>query len=178
GVAAHVAELSKRIPRATLLVQIDEPMLPTVLQGAIPTPSGLSRVRAVEGEVARERLHTVLAATPNYTVVHCCSGELPFGIIMDAGADGVSFDPSQLRRGDFDGFAETAEAGAGLLIGALPTTGPAAPQVALRSGRDERQRPTPSDTAGIVRDLWRKMDLPAAQCAPQVVITPACGLPG
>ena len=36
----------------------------------------------------------------------------------------------------------------------------------------------PSDTAGVVRDLWRKMDLPAAQCAPQVVITPACGLPG
>jgi hypothetical protein len=39
-------------------------------------------------------------------------------------------------------------------------------------------RPTPSDTAGIVRDLWRKMDLPAAKCAPQVVITPACGLAG
>jgi hypothetical protein len=80
-------------------------------------------------------------------------------------------------------FAETAEAGAGLLIGALPTTGPqqtaaGRPEEARRSGRDERQRPKPSDTAGAVRDLWRKMDLPPAQCAPQVVITPACGLPG
>ena len=182
GAAAHAAEVAKRVPKATLLVQVDEPLLPTVLQGAVPTPSGLSRVRAVEEEVARERLHTVLAATPNYTVVHCCSGDLPFGIIVDAGADGISFDPSQLRRGDFDGFAEAAEAGAGLLIGALPTTGPTAPggspTGAPRSGRDERQRPKPSDTAGIVRDLWRKMDLPAAQCAPQVVITPACGLPG
>ena len=102
---------------------------------------------------------------------------------MSAGADGVSFDPSLLRRADFDGFAEAAEAGLGLLIGALPTTGPAiAPkegeQQARRSGRDERERPTPSDTARIVRDLWRKMDLPSAQCAPQVVITPACGLVG
>ena len=140
-------------------------------------------VRAVDEEIVRDRLHEVLAATRKYTVVHCCSQDLPFGIIMGAGADAVSFDPSQLRRGDFDLFAEAAEAGAGLLIGALPTTGPQEvssgnPEAARRSGRDEQQRPKPSDTAGIVRDLWRKMDLPSAQCAPQVVITPACGLPG
>ena len=178
GAAAHVAEVAKRVPRAALIVQFDEPALPSVLHGAVPTPSGLSRVRAVEDEVARERLHEVLAATRKYTVVHCCGNDLPFGIIMSAGANAVSFDPGQLRRGDFDGFAEAAEAGLGLLVGALPTTGPRQPEAGRRSGRDERERPTPSDTAGIVRDLWRKMDLPAAQCAPQVVITPACGLPG
>ena len=165
GAAAHVAEVAKRIPKATILVQLDEPALPAVLHGAVPTPSGLSRVRAVEDEAARDRLHEVIAATPQYTVVHCCARDLPFGLIMSAGADAVSFDPSQLKRGDFDGFAEAAEAGLGLLIGALPTTGPAtAPkegeQQARRSGRDERERPTPSDTAKIVRDLWRKMDLP------------------
>ena len=183
GAAAHVAEVAKRVQKATLIVQLDEPALPAVLRGSVPTPSGLSSVRAVDDEIARDRLGEVLAATQKYTVVHCCSQDLPFGIIMGAGADGVSFDPSKLRRGDFDAFAETAEAGAGLLIGALPTTGPqpvasGRPEEARRSGRDERQRPKPSDTAGIVRDLWRKMDLPAAQCAPQVVITPACGLPG
>jgi hypothetical protein len=181
GTAAHVAEVAKRVPKATLVVQFDEPALPAVLHGAVPTPSGLSRVRTVDEEVVRDRLHEVLAATQKYTVVHCCSKDLPFGIIMDAGADGLSFDPSQLRRGDFDLFAEAAEAGAGLLIGALPTSGPqpaSSPDAARRSGRDERERPTPADTARIVRDLWRKMDLPPAQCAPQVVITPACGLPG
>ena len=153
GAAAHVAEMAKRIPKATILVQLDEPALPSVLHGAVPTPSGLSSVRAVEDEVARERLHEVLAATRQYTVVHCCARDLPFGLIMSAGADGVSFDPSLLRRGDFDGFAEAAEAGLGLLIGALPTTGPAtAPkegeQRARRSGRDERERPTPSTLRG------------------------------
>jgi Cobalamin-independent synthase, Catalytic domain len=183
GAAAHVAEVAKRIPKATILVQLDEPALPAVLHGAVPTPSGLGRVRAVEDEAARDRLHEVIAATPQYTAVHCCARDLPFGLIMSAGADGISFDPSLLRRGDFDGFAEAAEAGLGLLIGALPATGPATAQKegeqqARRSGRDERERPTPSDTAGIVRDLWRKMDLPSAQCAPQVVITPACGLAG
>jgi methionine synthase II (cobalamin-independent) len=178
GAAAHVTEVAKRIPRAKILVQLDEPALPAVLHGAVPTPSGLSRVRAVEDEVARERLHAVLAATHSRTVVHCCGADLPFGIIVSAGADAVSFDPSQLRRGDFDGFAEAAEAGLGMLIGALPATGPRENARARRSGRDERERPAPSDTARIVRDLWRKMDLPSAQCAQQVVITPACGLAG
>ena len=183
GAAAHVAEMAKRIPKATILVQFDEPALPSVLHGAVPTPSGLSSVRAVEDEVARERLHQVLAATRQYTVIHCCGQDPPFGLITSAGADAVSFDPSLLRRGDFDGFAEAVEAGLGMLIGALPTTGPrenttGGAETARRSGRDERQRPTPSDTAGIVRDLWHKMDLPPAKCAPQVVITPACGLAG
>ncbi|HVT70384.1 MAG TPA: methionine synthase [Trebonia sp.] len=181
GVAQHVAEVAKRIPRATVLVQLDEPSLPSVLRGAVPTPSGMSRVRAVEEEVARDRLGEVLAATGKYTLVHCCAGDLPFGIIVSAGAHAVSFDPSLLRRGDFDGFAEAAEAGAGLLVGALPTTGPreTVPEAQQRrSGRDPQTRPVPADTARVVRDLWRQMDLPAAQCAPQVVITPACGLAG
>ena len=184
GAAAHVAEVAKRVPKATLIVQFDEPALP-----CRPAGRGADAERPVPGsrgrdeEIARDRLHEVLAATRKYTVVHCCGQDLPFGIIMGAGADGISFDPSQLRRGDFDLFAEAAEAGAGLLIGALPTSGPqeaspGSPDAARRSGRDERERPTPADTAGIVRDLWRKMDLPPAQCAPQVVITPACGLPG
>src|ERR1700751_5053697 len=78
GVAAHVAEVAKRVPKATLLVQFDEPALPDVLRGPGPTQSGLSRLPPVEGEVARERLNTVLAATANYTVVHCCGNNVPF----------------------------------------------------------------------------------------------------
>jgi len=141
----HVAEVGKRVPKATLVVQFDEPALPAVLRGSVPTPSGLSNVRSVDEEVVRDRLREVLDATRKYTVVHCCSQDLPFGIIMGAGADGVSFDPSQLRRGDYDLFAEAAEAGAGLLIGALPTTGPQEvssgnPEATRRSGRDEQQQ--------------------------------------
>ena len=119
------------------MVQFDEPALLAVLQGGISTPSGLSRVRAVDEEVARDRLHEVIAATGKYTVVHYCGRDVPFGIIVDAGANGVSFDPSQLAQG-LDGFAEAAEAGAGLLVGALPTTGP--PGLAGASRPPERAR--------------------------------------
>ncbi len=165
GAAAHLAEVTKRVPKAALLVQLDEPSLPAVARGAVPTPSGLSRVRVVEEEVLRDRLREVLDAArgpagapgalaggARYTIVHCCAAEYPYPTVAAAGADAVSFDMSLLRRADYDTLAETAEAGLGLLVGA------------------------PVDTARAVRELWRMMGLPPARCAAQVVITPACGL--
>jgi methionine synthase II (cobalamin-independent) len=164
GAAAHVAEVTKRVPRATVAVQFDEPALPAVAAGAVPTASGLGRFRAVEEEVLRDRLHQVLTAVNSYTIVHCCSRDVPFGIITGAGADGVSFDLSLLRGADFDQLTAMAEAGAGLLAGAMTFDYP------------ERRGVTPTDTARTVAEAWRKTALPAQQCARQVVVTPACGL--
>jgi methionine synthase II (cobalamin-independent) len=165
GAAAHVADAAKRLPRARLLVQFDEPALPAVAAGAVPTPSGLSRVRAVEEEVLRERLHEVLTAVAEYTVVHCCSHDCPFGLIEGAGADAVAFDLSQLRREDYDPLAAVAEAGLGLLAG-------------IQFDDAERSRPSAKDDAGSVARMWRTMGLPPGSCAEQVVLTPGCGLAG
>jgi hypothetical protein len=41
GVRRHVADVTARLPRARLLLQIDEPSLPAVLAGRIATDSGL-----------------------------------------------------------------------------------------------------------------------------------------
>jgi hypothetical protein len=186
GAAAHVAEVAKRVPGARIVVQLDEPALPNVLEGSVPTPSGLSRVRAVDEEIVRERLRTVLTATARYTVVHCCGRDVPFGIVAGSGASAISFDLSQLRHADWDLLAETAEAGLGLLVGATSPadnkerTGPprpapprtAAPPTAAMAGV------TAASVARSVADAWRRMGLPPADCAPQVVITPACGLTG
>jgi hypothetical protein len=120
GAAAHAAELAKRLPGASLLVQFDEPALPAVVAGAVPTASGLSRLAAVGADVLGERLEQVLAATRAYTVVHCCAPAVPFGILRAAGAGAVAFDLGLLRRGEEDGVAESAEAGMGLLVGAVP----------------------------------------------------------
>jgi methionine synthase II (cobalamin-independent) len=164
GIAAHLAEVAKRVPRATLAVQFDEPALPAVAAGSVPTASGLSRVRPVEEEVLRDRLREVLTSSEKYSIVHCCSRDVPFGIITGAGADAVSFDLSLLQRDDYDQLAAVAEAGAGLLAGAISFDYP------------ERRGVTPTDTARAVAEAWHKMALPAADCAPQVVVTPACGL--
>src|SRR5215207_5395115 len=40
GVLTHLADARKRLPRARLLLQIDEPSLPAVLHGRVPTQSG------------------------------------------------------------------------------------------------------------------------------------------
>jgi len=112
----------------------------------------------------QDRLSQVLAGTPAYTLVHCCATTVPFGIIQRAGADGLAFDLSQLRRGEEDGVAEAAEAGLGLLTGAIPA-------VAVEPGGAR-------ETAERVIRLWQRLGLPLATAADQAVITPACGLAG
>jgi methionine synthase II (cobalamin-independent) len=177
GAAAHVAEVAKRVPGAQLVVQFDEPALGAVAGGEVPTASGLSRLRAVEAEVLRERLAQVIASTGKYTVVHSCSTGVPFGIIRAAGADGLSFDLSQLRRGEVDRVAEAAEAGLGLLTGVIPavpapdagTAGPTGPGDGSAEARQAAER--------VIR-LWRRLGLPLDTCPEQAVITPACGLAG
>ena len=135
GAAAYVADVARRVPGARLIFQLDEPALPSVLEGLVPTQSGLSLLAAVEEHTAIERLTQILGAVSAYTVVHCCAAGVPFGIIQQAGANGISFDLSQLRRGEQDAIAEAAEAGLGLLIGAVPTATTGEPRRGTRDGR-------------------------------------------
>ena len=173
GAAAYAADVARRVPGARLVVQFDEPALPSVIAGLVPSQSGMSRLAAIEADTARDRLNQVLDATPGYTVVHCCATTVPFGIIQKAGADGLAFDLSQLRRGEEDGVAEAAEAGLGLFTGAIPA-------VADPPG-EARQTAEPGgarETAERVLRLWQRVGLPSATAADQAVITPACGLAG
>jgi methionine synthase II (cobalamin-independent) len=163
GAAAHVADVARRVPGAQVVVQFDEPALPAVARGEVPTASGISRLPAVEEDTLRDRLAQVIAGNPGYTIVHCCATAAPFGIIRLAGAGGISFDLSQLRRGEEDAVGEAAEAGMGLLVGAVPAV----------SGD---QSGTAADAARRVVRLWRLLGLPPE--ADQVVITPGCGLAG
>jgi methionine synthase II (cobalamin-independent) len=168
GVAAHVAEVRKRVPGAPVVLQLDEPALPAVLAGSVPTASGLNRIAAVDPTVTAATLRMVLQAAKAFAAVHCCAPEIPFQIIRDCGAGAVGFDLSLLRREDEDGLAETAEAGLGILAGATTAT---EPERGSRAGSHVQR-----DTAAAVIALWRRMGLPAARLTEQVVITPACGL--
>jgi Cobalamin-independent synthase, Catalytic domain len=192
GAAAFAADVAKRVPGARLVVQFDEPALPAVAEGSVPTASGLSRLAAVEADPLRERLEQVLASTHAYTVVHCCAPSVPFGIIRAAGADGVAFDLGQLRRADEDGVAESAEAGLGLLTGAVPAVPDQAAEGVSSSRPGGINRPAgraggsnPADGSSEAREtaerilrMWRRLGLSLATCAEQAVITPACGLAG
>jgi methionine synthase II (cobalamin-independent) len=170
GLANHAADMLKRVPGATLVVQLDEPALPAALAGRVPTASGLNVVGAVDEAVAVQRLQAVLSAVGEFTVVHCCHSDVPFLLLNTAGASAVSFDLGALRTADIDLVAELAEAGLALFAGALPTSS----AQRLVSGPPL----TPRQTAERVVTLWRRTGQPARQLARQVVTTPACGLAG
>ncbi len=199
GLAGHVAEVAARVPGARLLLQLDEPALPAVLAGAVPSASGLNRVRAVEPADAESGLRAVLAAAGVPVLVHCCAPSVPLGMIRDAGAVAAGIDLGQLRPGEEDVLAAVVEAGLGVFAGAVPATpvpvpartaAPAASQRIAQSAQRRSGQQSPATAAAVVvTELWRRMGWPVARpsgaaaslaaiVADQVVITPACGLAG
>ena len=164
GVAAHVADVRRRLPAAQVVLQLDEPGLPAALAGTVPTASGFSRLRAIEEPVAEEALRTVIEAADAYPVVHCCARNVPYGLLRGAGAKALSVDLRLVPKRDDDAVGEAIDAGIGLLLGAVPATDAALPSL--------------KETAEPVRDLWRRLGFPAERLAEQVVVTPACGMAG
>ncbi len=165
GVRDHLADLRRRVPGAEPLLQLDEPALPAVLAGQVPTASGFHRHRSVTQPLASEALTWVLgAAHPAETTVHCCAAEPPIGLLRGAGADGVSVDLDVLAAGAYEDLATCLDAGGRLLLGVVPSTGTDAPATGGAVAR--------------VRRLLDMLGLDPAEVADRLVLTPACGLAG
>ncbi|GAA0721361.1 methionine synthase [Dactylosporangium roseum] len=154
GVREHVASVRARLPHASVLLQLDEPSLPAVLAGRVPTESGFGTLRSVDVSVARSVLAQVISAAEVPVVVHSCAPDVPLSLLREAGAVGVALDLSLVR--DLDALGEQLDGGMGLFAGV--------------SGR------TSADLASSVRDLWRKLGFPLASMAARVVVTPPCGM--
>ncbi|MFJ8577426.1 methionine synthase [Micromonospora sp. NPDC093277] len=165
GLRGHVEAVARRLPRASVLLQLDEPSLPAALAGRVPTESGFGTYRAVEPEVARTLLRGVIEAAGVPSVVHCCAPDVPLELIRTAGAVGVALDLGLVT--DLDPLGEAVDAGLGLLAGAAPALPPS-------TGR----APTSAQVADRVRQLWDRLGFPRRRLAEQVVVTPACGLAG
>jgi methionine synthase II (cobalamin-independent) len=164
GVAAHVADVRRRVPGASVLLQLDEPTLPAALAGGLSSVSGLRQLAPVEPSPAADALRAVQHAAGADALVHVCAAPAPFGIIAESGARAVWIDLSLLRREDYDPLAELAGSGSGIVAGVLQPT--------------DSERCAPQDLARRVIELWRRLGLEPARCASQVVIAPACGLAG
>ena len=164
GLRRHVDDVRKRLPHASILLQIDEPSLPAVLAGHVSTESGLSAYRAVEGPDAATALRTLVEAVGVPVVAHCCAADVPLSVLRDSRAAALALDLSLLK--DLDPVGEAIEAGLGLFAGAAPT--------APVDGRAL----TGKQVAERVTKLWSRLGFPASRLAEQVVVTPACGLAG
>jgi methionine synthase II (cobalamin-independent) len=92
GVRAHLAGVSRRLPDATVLLQLDEPSLPAVLAGRVRTESGLFTYRSVERQRAEEAVRSIVDAAGVPVVLHCCAPHPPLALFRAAGATAVSLD--------------------------------------------------------------------------------------
>jgi hypothetical protein len=167
GLRAHAVEVSRRLGTPTV-VQLDEPSLPAVLAGGVPTPSGYGTVPAVPDGDAVEVLRGVLDALPKPRIVHCCAPRPPLALLRRAGADALAVDAELLAgapRSTIDALGEAWDTGALVLLGLVPALPPAAPpslQAVAQPALD------------LVERLGFGRDLLAQRCVP----TPSCGLAG
>src|SRR5262249_7922356 len=98
GTAGRGPAAARGAPGARLVFQLDEPALPAVIAGEVPTASGLNRLPTPEESDLETGLGAIIGATRAFTVVQCCALSGPFGMIIGAGADGAGGDLSKLRR--------------------------------------------------------------------------------
>jgi len=170
GLRAHASEVSRRFGAATV-VQLDEPGLPAVLAGSVPTPSGYGTVPAVTEDRVVELLRSVLEALPAPRIMHCCAPRPPLALLRRAGAVVLAIDAELLAgapRATLDALGEAWDSGASVLLGLVPALPPSA-----QTG--------PPTLAGLARPALELVDrlgfdrtLLAERCIP----TPSCGFAG
>lgn len=162
GIRAHVARVRRLVPGAEPVLQLDEPSLPTILAGRLPTSSGFGKLPAVDPQVAAATLGRVVAAHDGQVLVHCCADDPPVSLLRSVGARGLSLDVTRLGPRAWEGVAVAVEDDLVLYAGLAPTRGDL-PRSAVLAG----QLSTQWDRVGLALD---RLD--------RVVVTPTCGLAG
>jgi len=166
GVARHVADVRRLLPGADVVVQLDEPALPAVLAGRLPTMSGFGRLRAVGPSIAQDALTMIVGrahqAGAAATVLHCCDAEVPIALLRETGVTAVALDTTLLDDRGWESVAFAVEGGTQLWAGLVPGSGePAAVP----------------DLVEQLRAPWRRVGLELELLA-GVTVTPSCGMAG
>jgi methionine synthase II (cobalamin-independent) len=165
GVRVHLADVQRRVPGADVVLQVDEPALPFVLGGQVPTASGFNRHRSVTPALAQDSLEWVLEAAGQHpTVVHCCAADVPIALLRRSGARGVSIDVGALAAGAYEDLAVALDEGARLHLGVVPSSGDSVPSAKVPLER--------------VLRLMDMLGFDPEEVSGQLVLTPACGLAG
>lgn len=168
GLAEHVTDVRRRVPGVEVTVQVDEPALPAVLAGRVPTASGFHRHRSVDPPGASPALEWVFEAVRSagaVPVAHCCASDVPVSLLVGAGAAGVSVDLSGLAPSVYDDLAGLLERGAPLFLGVIPAT-------------DPEIEPTERSATERVLRLLDMLGLGPDDVSANLGVTPACGLAG
>jgi methionine synthase II (cobalamin-independent) len=136
-----------------------------VLNGRVPTESGLRTLRSVAASTVESTLRSLIEAVGVPVIVHCCTPRPPLRLFQSAGAAAVAVDLALVGSDTAaqDELGELLDAGLGLFAGAVPTVA-------------RKQPPGAEQVAGTVTELWKRLSFTLDRLPEQVVITPACGL--
>ncbi len=166
GTAGHFADLRRRLPRANVIVAFDEPSLPAVLAGRVPTASGFGTLPQPEAWAVEQRLAAVLNGVGAPAGVHCCASNPPIELLRKAGAQFISIDftlPFDVAT--MDALGEAVEGGLDIIAGLVRTD----------SGGGNLS--DPGHTVEPILSLWRRLGLAAGKLR-EVAVSPTCGLAG
>ena len=168
GASRHINDVRRRLAPDRILVQIDEPGLPAVLDGAIPTASGFGRHRSVHPPEAAAALGWVVdsaKAAGADVALHCCAAGLPWKVLTQVALDALSFDLSLLTGDDLEELGGWVDTGRQVWPGVVPTQEPG-------------QWPTGADLTRQVLTWWSRLGHSDLENLPSATITPTCGLAG
>lgn len=161
GVRNLLADLRRRLPAATILLQVDEPLLIAVADGSLPTASGFSRHRAVDGP----ELATALKLISDGALLHCCA---PGDWLPTAGAAGFTGAAIDTRlftsTAALDRLGDWLEGGHRLVAGVVDAS------------RPERRGADALVTEAL--RVLRPLELDPASLTDRLVLGTGCGLAG
>lgn len=167
----HISDLRRRLPRVRIVLQLDEPALPTVLAGGVSTASGMATYRSVDEQRAQDLLGLVLGAAEEEGAlpgVHCCDARTPIPLLRRAGARMLSVDPAVLTEAQEEPLGAALEAGVLVLLGyapALPVTVSGPPALA-------------ESIAARALEQYARWGMRPDVANSSVALTPACGMAG
>jgi methionine synthase II (cobalamin-independent) len=167
GVAQHLGEVQRRLPRSEVVLQLDEPGLTSVLLGRVLSFSGMHAVRTVadnDAVAALAQIVGVAARAGVPVVAHSCEADVPVGLLVRAGVAGLSVDLTLVGDVLEDALGEAIESGVVLLAGVVPAM--------------DTKLSDAATTVGPVRRLWSRLGLAPETMASSVVVTPTCGMAG
>jgi hypothetical protein len=168
GLGDVLAAVRRAASGARLVVLLDEPSLPAVLLGRVPTASGYDSLRAVPAQEVREGLRAVVDAAhaaEAAVVLRCHDEDAPVTLMSEAGADGLAVRVPDQATGSgtraWDRVAGLLEGGASVVL---------TPRGATRAADAEALAGLvthPCSQVGIDGDLVRRLALGAVPSRPE-----------
>ena len=164
GMAVHRAELERRLS-ATVVVQLDEPLLAAALAGRISGVTAFTPVHPVDETLAIGLYDYCVAAIGADVILHSCTADLPWKMLQRSAINAVSVDVATLGPGGLDGLGEFVDSGRFAVLGLVPALAPQA-------------RPSAEEITAAAAAVTDRIGFPRSVLGSRIGISPTCGLAG